>query len=47
MHNSIYSIRSLDNNDIWFVDPVHPIDRVYRLVAAGVIKVAATLKDAD
>jgi hypothetical protein len=45
--DSLYSIRNLEDNDIWFVDPVHPIDRVYRLVAAGIIKVAATLKEAD
>jgi hypothetical protein len=45
--DSLNSIRGLDNSDIWFVDPVHLMDRVYRLVAAGVIKVAATLKEAD
>jgi hypothetical protein len=45
--DSLYSIRNLEDNDIWFVDPVHPINRVYRLVAAGIIKVAATLKEAD
>jgi hypothetical protein len=42
--DSTYDIRDLPNEDIWFVDPVHPIDPIYRRIAAGVIKKAATLK---
>jgi hypothetical protein len=40
----VLDMRDLPNKDIWFVDPVHPIDPVYRLIAAGVVKMAATLK---
>jgi hypothetical protein len=42
--DSTNDIRDLPNEDIWFVDPVHPIDPIYRRIAAGVIKMAATLK---
>jgi hypothetical protein len=41
--DSTFDLRNMANEDIWFVDPVHPIDPVYRRVAAGVIKMAATL----
>jgi hypothetical protein len=43
--DSTFDVRNMANEDVWFVDPVHPIDPVYRLVAAGVIKMAATLKE--
>jgi hypothetical protein len=45
--DSCFDTRDLPNEDIWFVDPVHPIDPVYRLIASGVIKMAATLKNND
>jgi hypothetical protein len=44
---SSYNIRNLPNVDIWFTDPVHPIDSVYNNLAAGVIKMAATLRDLE
>jgi hypothetical protein len=43
--DSTFYVHNMLNEDIWCVDPVHPIDQVYRHVAAGVIKMAATLKD--
>jgi hypothetical protein len=43
--DSTFDLRNMPNEDIWCVDPVHPIDPVYRRVAAGVIKMAATLRD--
>jgi hypothetical protein len=47
MLDASYDIRDLPNEDIWFVDPVHPIDPVYRRLASGVIKIAATLRDLE
>jgi hypothetical protein len=44
---SSYNIRNLPNEDIWFTDPVHPIDSIYNHLATGVIKMAATLRDLD
>jgi hypothetical protein len=38
-------LRGLENEDIWFIDPVHPIDSVYRMLAAGVIAVAASFNE--
>jgi hypothetical protein len=38
-------IRGLENDDIWFIDPVHPIDPVYRRLATGVITVAASFNE--
>jgi hypothetical protein len=45
--DSTFDIRDMPNEDIWFMDPVQPIDPVYRLIAAGVIKMASTLKNID
>jgi hypothetical protein len=47
MLDASYDIRKLPNEDIWCVDPVHPIDPVYRSLASGVIKIAATLRDLE
>jgi hypothetical protein len=38
-------IRGLENEDIWFIDPVHPIDPVYRRIANGVITVAESFSE--
>jgi hypothetical protein len=38
---STYNTRHLPNEDIWFCDPVHPIDSIYNQIAAGVVKMAA------
>jgi hypothetical protein len=35
-------MRGLENDDIWFIDPIHPIDPIYRRLANGVITVAAS-----
>jgi hypothetical protein len=43
--DSTFDVRNMANEEVWCVDPVHPIDPVYRRVAAGVIKMAATLRD--
>jgi hypothetical protein len=36
-----------ENADIWCVDPVHPIDQVYRRIASGVLKMAANQQEHD
>jgi hypothetical protein len=36
-----------ENADIWCVDPVHPIDQVYRRIASGVLKMAANQHEHD
>jgi hypothetical protein len=36
-----------ENADIWCVDPVHPIDQVYRRIASGVLKMAANQHQHD
>jgi hypothetical protein len=38
-------IRGLENEDMWFIDPVHPIDPVYRRLANGVITVAESFNE--
>jgi hypothetical protein len=38
-------MRGLENDDIWFIDPVHPIDPVYRRLANGVTSVAASFAE--
>jgi hypothetical protein len=41
-------MRGLENDDIWFIDPIHPIDPIYRRLANGVITVAASfVEDQD
>jgi hypothetical protein len=44
---STYNTRHLPNEDIWFCDPVHPIDSIYNQIAAGVVKMAAALRELD
>jgi hypothetical protein len=44
---STYNTRHLPNEDIWFCDPVHPIDGIYQQIAAGVVKMAAALRELD
>jgi hypothetical protein len=34
-----------DNADMWCMDPVHPVDQVYRRIAGGVLKMAANYKE--
>jgi hypothetical protein len=45
--DSTYDSRHMADNEIWFCDPVHPLEGIYRRIAAGVIKTAASLKDQD
>jgi hypothetical protein len=40
-------LRGLDNEDIWFVDPIHPIDPIYRRLATAVITMAAPGQEED
>jgi hypothetical protein len=47
MLDACYDTRNLPNEDIWCVDPVHPIDPIYRRLASGVIKIAANLRDQE
>jgi hypothetical protein len=44
---STYNTRHLPNEDIWFCDPVHPIDGIYNQIVAGVVKMAAALRELD
>jgi hypothetical protein len=45
--DSSYNTRHLPNEDIWFTDPVHPINSIYQHIASGVVKMAATLRDLE
>jgi hypothetical protein len=36
-------LRGLESDDIWFVDPIHPIDPIYRRLAIAVITIAASV----
>jgi hypothetical protein len=45
--DSTYNTRHLPNEDIWFKDPVHPINSIYQHIASGVIKMAASLRDLE
>jgi hypothetical protein len=45
--DSTYDSRHMADSDIWFCDPVHPLDGIYRRITSGVIKTAATLKDQE
>jgi hypothetical protein len=38
-------LAGFDNADIWCVDPIHPIDSVYRRIAAGVLKMAMNMHE--
>jgi hypothetical protein len=38
-------LAGFDNADLWCVDPVHPIDSVYRRIAAGVLKMALNMHE--
>jgi hypothetical protein len=38
-------LRGLENDDIWFVDPIHPIDPIYRRLAIAVITIAASVNE--
>jgi hypothetical protein len=38
-------LRGLENSDIWFVDPIHPIDPIYRRLATAVITIAADINE--
>jgi hypothetical protein len=45
--NSTYDTRHMAEEDIWFSDPVPPLDQIYRRITVGVIKMAAKLKEKD
>jgi hypothetical protein len=47
MLDTSYDLRDLANDDIWCVDPVHPIEPVYRRLASGVVKISATLRELE
>jgi hypothetical protein len=36
-----------DNADMWCMDPVHPIDQVYRRIAGGVLKMASNYREQE
>jgi hypothetical protein len=40
-----YNIRGKDDADVWGVDPVHPIEAIYRSIVASIFQIAATLKE--
>jgi hypothetical protein len=37
-------MRGLEDNEIWFVDPVHPVNSVYTRIAEGVKRIAANYR---
>jgi hypothetical protein len=45
--DSTYNTRHLPIEDIWFTDPVHPINIIYQHIASGVVKMAASLKNLE
>jgi hypothetical protein len=45
--DSSYDSRHMAEGDVWFCDPVHPLDGIYRKIAAGVAKMAGTLREQD
>jgi hypothetical protein len=45
--DTLQDLVGLDNADMWCVDPVHPIDQVYRRIAGGVLKMAANQQEHD
>jgi hypothetical protein len=40
-----HNIRGREDADVWGVDPIHPIESVYRSLVASIFQMAATLKD--
>jgi hypothetical protein len=42
--DTFYDLCGLGNEDLWFVDPFHPIDPVYRSIDSAIIKLANSLK---
>jgi hypothetical protein len=42
-----YNIRQKDDADVWGVDPVHPIEAIYRSIVASILQMAATLKQTE
>jgi hypothetical protein len=45
--DSSYDSRHMADGDVWLCNPVHPLDGIYRKIAAGVAKMARTLRDLD
>jgi hypothetical protein len=39
------NLRGREDADVWGVDPIHPIEPVYRSLVASIFQMAATLKD--
>jgi hypothetical protein len=40
-------LKGLENEDIWCVDPVHPIQPVYRRIAGGIMMMVQSLEGED
>jgi hypothetical protein len=40
-----HNLRGREDADVWGVDPIHPIESVYRSLVASIFQMAATLKD--
>jgi hypothetical protein len=34
-------MRGMDDSDVWFVDPVHPVNGVYTRIAEGIKRIAS------
>jgi hypothetical protein len=42
----LINLRSMQNNEIWGKDPVHPKEAAYDKIVEGVLRVASTLEEA-
>jgi hypothetical protein len=42
-----YNLRGTDEADVWGVDPVHPIEPIYKSIVASILQIAATLKQTE
>jgi hypothetical protein len=42
-----YNLRGADEADVWGVDPVHPIEAIYKSIVASILQMAATLKQTE
>jgi hypothetical protein len=42
-----YNLKGLEDTDVWGVDPVHPIEPIYRSIVASIFQMVATLKEIE
>jgi hypothetical protein len=42
-----YNLKGTEMADVWGVDPVHPIEPIYKSLVASIFQMAATLKEVE